>query len=76
MTKRINRYLIFELEIFNFDKAFQLLKKAATAKWGVCVNRQYRSTKYGGIICAAYKDKDIFNKYLDLHYKKIKKSHA
>ncbi|VDR34961.1 Uncharacterised protein [Alistipes sp. cv1] len=26
-------------------------------------------------MCAAYKDKDIFNKYLDLHYE-IKKSHA
>lgn len=42
---------------------------------GGCVNKRYRSKKYGEshYMCAAYKDKDIFNKYLDLHYE-IKKS--
>ena len=36
-----------------------------------------RSEKYGEshYLCAAYKDKDIFNKYLDLHYE-IKKNHV
>ena len=44
---------------------------------GGCVNKRYRSKKYGEshYLCAAYKDKDIFNKYLDLHYE-IKKNHA
>ena len=44
---------------------------------GGCVNKRYRNKKYGEshYMCAAYKDKDIFNKYLDLHYE-IKKNHA
>ena len=43
---------------------------------GGCVNKRYRSKKYGEshYLCAAYKDKDIFNKYLDLHYEIKKKS--
>lgn len=42
---------------------------------GDCVNKRYRNLKYGEqhAVCAAYKDKDIFEKYLDLHYE-IKKN--
>ena len=41
---------------------------------GGCVNKRYRTKKYNEPhdVCAAYKDKDIFEKYLDLHYE-IKK---
>lgn len=44
---------------------------------GGCVNKQYRHRKYGEqhSMCAGYKDTDIFEKYLDLHYE-IKKKHS
>lgn len=44
---------------------------------GGCVNRRYRSKKYDEKhdMCAGYKDNNIFNKYLDLHYE-IKKNQA
>lgn len=37
---------------------------------GDCVNKRYRNKKYGEnhATCAAYKDKTIFEQYLDLHY--------
>lgn len=43
---------------------------------GGCVNKRYRNIKYGDnhYICAAYKDKDMFEKYLDLHYEIKKKN--
>lgn len=41
---------------------------------GGCVNKRYRNIKYGDnhYICAAYKD--MFEKYLDLHYEIKKKN--
>ena len=46
--------------------------------WRGCVNKRYRSKKYGEKhdICEAYKYKTIFEKYLDLHYEIKKKSHT
>lgn len=40
---------------------------------GDCVNKRYRNKKYGEkhAICAAYKDKWIFDQYLDLYYEII-----
>lgn len=40
---------------------------------GDCVNKRYRNKKYGErhAICAAYKDKEIFEQYLDLCYEII-----
>lgn len=42
---------------------------------GGCVNKRYRNKKYGDghHYCAPYKDRDILEKYLDLHYE-IKKA--
>lgn len=42
---------------------------------GGCVNKRYRNKKYGDnhYICAAYKDRDVLEKYLDLHYEIKKK---
>lgn len=52
--------------------------KVVTFCGGGCVNKRYRSKKYGEKhdICEAYKDKTIFEKYLDLHYEIKKKSHT
>lgn len=43
---------------------------------GGCVNKRYRNKKCGEkhSMCAAYKDQDFFNKYLDLHYEIVKKN--
>lgn len=44
---------------------------------GGCVNKRYRKKRYDEqhSMCAAFKDKDILDKYLDLHYE-IKKNHV
>lgn len=48
--------------------------KVLTFCGGGCVNKRYRNIHYGEghYYCAAYKDKDLFEKYLDLHYEIIK----
>lgn len=49
--------------------------KVVTFCGGGCVNKRYRKIKYGEEhqVCAAYKDQDMLERYLDLHYE-IKKN--